>query len=411
MTSRDDALALDRADPLASLREEFLLPDEVIYLDGNSLGPLHRDVAAAVERVVHEEWAKGLIGSWNQAAWIELPVRVGDRIAPLIGAAPGQVLCCDSVSVNLFKLIAAAFDLRPGRRILLSDHGNFPTDLYVAGGAARVLGGGRQLRLVDREAIEAGLVGDIALLMLSHVDFRSGELHDMARLTRAAHDAGALVLWDLSHSVGVMPIALDELDVDFAVGGTYKFLNGGPGSPAFLYVARRHQQQAQTPIPGWLGHAAPFEFAESYEPAPGVARFTAGTPDVIAMSAVEAALGTWERVTLEAVREKSIALTELFLGLAAERLGGLGFENASPLSPWRRGSQVSLAHPDAYAIVQALAARKVIGDFRAPDLLRFGFAPLYTRFVDAWDAVEQLASVVETREFEREAYRARAAVT
>jgi kynureninase len=411
MTSRDDALALDRADPLASLREEFLLPDEVIYLDGNSLGPLHRDVAAAVERVVHEEWAKGLIGSWNQAAWIELPVRVGDRIAPLIGAAPGQVLCCDSVSVNLFKLIAAAFDLRPGRRILLSDHGNFPTDLYVAGGAARVLGGGRELRLVDREAIEAGLVGDIALLMLTHVDFRSGELHDMARLTGAAHDAGALVLWDLSHSVGIMPITLDELDVDFAVGGTYKFLNGGPGSPAFLYVARRHQQQAQTPIAGWLGHAAPFEFAEAYEPAPGIARFTAGTPDVIAMSAVEAALGTWERVTLEAVREKSIALTELFLGGAGERLGGLGFENASPLSPWRRGSQVSLAHRDAYAIVQALAARKVIGDFRAPDLLRFGFAPLYTRFVDAWDAVEQLASVVETREFEREEYRARAAVT
>ena len=411
MITRNDALSLDAGDPLAPLREEFLLPEGVIYLDGNSLGPLHRDVAATIERVVHGEWAQGLIRSWNDAAWIDLPVRVGEKIAPLIGAAPGQVVCCDSVSVNLFKLLGASFELRPGRRVLLSERGNFPTDLYVADGAARVLAGGHEMRLVARAELESALGPDVAVLMLTQVDFRTGELHDMARLVRAAHDAGALVLWDLSHSVGAMAIDLDALEVDFAIGGTYKFLNGGPGSPAFLYVAERHQSQLRTPIQGWLGHAAPFDFSEQYEPAPGVARFIAGTPDVVAMSAVEAALGIWERVTPRAVRQKSEALTELFIRLVAERLDGHGFEVASPLDPGRRGSQVSLRHPDAYAVMQALIARNVIGDFRAPDLLRFGFAPLYTRFVDAFDAIEHLVAVVESNEHAGARYHDRATVT
>jgi kynureninase len=409
--TREEALALDAGDPLADMRDEFLLPEGVIYLDGNSLGPLHRDAATAIDRVVHEEWANGLIRSWNAADWIGLPVRCGERIAPLIGAGPGQVLCADSVSVNLFKLIAAAFELRPGRTVLLSERGNFPTDLYVAGGAARVLAGGQEVRLVERADLASSLDPEVALLMLTHVDFRTGELHDMSALTRAAHTAGAVVLWDLSHSAGAVPLHLDAIDADFAVGGTYKFLNGGPGSPAFLYVNRRLRDQARTPIEGWLGHAAPFDFAPAYEPAAGVARFTAGTPGVIAMSALEAALGVWGRATIEQVRAKSTALTALLLQLAGERLDGHGFAIASPLDPAFRGSHVSLAHPQAYAIVQALIVRGVIGDFRAPDLVRFGVAPLYTRFVDVFDAVDHLEQVMRSREYARPQFAERALVT
>ncbi len=321
------------------------------------------------------------------------------------------MICADSVSVNLFKLIGAALAMQPGRTVVLSERDNFPTDLYIAQGAAGALTGEHRLKLVDRVDLAEALDEEVALLMLTHVDFRTGALHDMAALTKRAHEVGALVLWDLSHSVGAMPVDLSAVGADFAVGGTYKFLNGGPGSPAFLYVASRHQERATSPITGWMGHASPFDFAEDYAPAPGIARFAAGTPGILGMAAADAAMEIWEGVSVEDVRRKSKALTSLFIDLVEERLAGQGFALASPREAARRGSQASFRHAEGYAIIQALIARKVIGDFRAPDLLRFGFAPLYTRFVDAWDGVERLVAVMASGEFRAAKYQERAAVT
>ncbi len=411
MTSRAEAEAMDGTDRLAHLRKRFILAPGVIYLDGNSLGPLQHRVVEELGRVTEGEWGEGLIRSWNTAGWMDLPQRLGDRIAPLIGASPGEVICADSVSVNLFKLIGASLSMRPGRQTVLSEHENFPTDLYIAQGAVEALAGKHRLKLVEREALPGALDEEVALLMLTHVDFRTGALHDMAALTEKAHAAGAMVLWDLSHSAGALPVNLAAVGADFAVGGTYKFLNGGPGAPAFLYVASRHQERAMSPITGWMGHASPFDFAEGYIPAAGISRFAAGTPGILGMTAAMAAMEIWDDVSIDDVRRKSMALTSLFIELVEERLAGQGFVLASPIDPALRGSQVSFRHPHGYAIMQALGARGVIGDFRAPDLLRFGFAPLYTRFVDAWDAVEQLAAVVERREFADPKYQERAAVT
>jgi kynureninase len=409
-STRADAEALDAADDLAPLRGDFVLPEGVVYLDGNSLGALPRAAVERLRDVTEREWGHDLIRSWNANGWIDLPARVAEGFAPLVGAAPDEVVVADSTSVNLFKLLAGALRLRPGRRAILSEEGNFPTDLYVAQGLARLLGD-VELRLVRREGLKEALREDVAVLLLTHVDFRTGEVHDMEALTRAAHDAGALALWDLAHSAGAVPVDLDGCGADLAVGCGYKYLNGGPGAPAFAFVARRHQAGFESPLSGWMGHADPFAFGPLYEPAPGISRLLCGTPPVLSLVALECGVETIARAGIDRLRRKSVALTELFVRLVEQECHGFGFALASPREAERRGSQVSLRHPEGHAIVQALIARGVVGDFRTPDILRFGFAPAYVRFVDAWDAVAALRAVMESREWARPAFQARGRVT
>lgn len=410
--TREDCLALDAADPLAGLRDEFLLPDGVIYLDGNSLGPLAKRVRDRLAECAIREWGDGLIRSWTAAGWIDLPAHVGAKVARIVGADAEGVVATDSTSVNLFKLLAAALTLRPDRRVIVSERGNFPTDLYMAEGLATLLDRGHELRLVDSDAeLEAAVGRDVAVLMLTHVDYRSGRMHDMARLTALAHRHGALTIWDLAHSVGAVPVDLAADDADFAVGCGYKYLNGGPGAPAFLYVAPRHREAARQPLSGWFGHAAPFAFEPAFRPRPDMAKFLTGTPPVLSLAALDAALDLWQGIDMAEVREKSVRLSELFIALVEERCAGHDLALASPREAARRGSQVSFAHPAGYAAMQALIARGVIGDFRAPDLLRFGFTPLYTRHADVWDAVAVLADILATRSWDRPEYHVRAAVT
>lgn len=410
MITRTDAARLDAADPLAPFRDRFALPDGLVYLDGNSLGALPKDVAARVADAVSREWGDGLVRSWNDAGWIDLPRRVGDRIARLVGAGPGEVVCTDSTSVNVFKVLSAALALRPGRSTILSEEGNFPTDLYVAAGLARLLDRGHRLRLVPKGEVLSCLDADTAVLLLTHVDYRSGERHDMPDVTRAAHEVGALVVWDLAHTAGAMPVDLTAAGADFAVGCGYKYLCGGPGAPAFLYVAPRHQEAFVQPLSGWLGHAAPFAFEPGYRPAPGVSRALCGTPPILSMTALDAALDVLLEADLALVREKSERLTSFFVDAVGQECGA-SLSLVSPRDASRRGSQVSFAHPDGYAVMRALVARGVVGDFRAPDVLRFGFAPLYVRFVDAWDAARALAEVLSSHAHERPEFRRREAVT
>jgi kynureninase len=408
--TREALAALDRRDPLARFRDEFALPAGTIYLDGNSLGALPKATPARLAALVEGEWGKDLIKGWRQHGWMTLPNRVGEKIATLIGAAPGQVVAVDTTSINLFKLLAAALRLRPGRKTILSERGNFPTDLYIAEGLAELLGGHR-LRLVEKAEIARAIDRDTAVVMLTHVDFKTGEIHDMAGMTARAHAAGALMLWDLCHSAGAVPVALDASEADLAVGCGYKFLNGGPGAPAFLYAAARLQDELRQPLSGWLGHADPFAFETSYRPAPGIQRQICSTPAVLSMAALECGVDLMLAAPPDALRAKSQALTELFIRLVEQRCGEYGFALASPRDPARRGSQVSLHHEDGYAIMQALIARGVIGDFRAPDIVRFGFAPIYLRHVDIWDAVEHLRAVMAGGEWRRPEYAVRAAVT
>ena len=406
------AEALDRADTLAPLRAAFHVPDGVIYLDGNSLGPLAHSVRDRVRSVVETEWGKGLIGSWNEAGWVDLPRCVGDKIARLIGAAERTVVAADSTSVNLFKVLAAATSMRPDRRVIVSEQSNFPTDLYMAEGLSALLGQGHELRLAQTADDLPSLIDEsVAAVMLTHVNYRSGRVHDMAALTKRAHDVGALAIWDLAHSAGALPVDLAGADADFAVGCGYKYLNGGPGAPAFLYVAPGLQEEARQPLSGWFGHAAPFSFEPGYTPAPGIDRFLAGTPGVLAMSALDAALDLFAEVDMMALREKSVALCELFLERVEATCGTLGVTLASPRDAAQRGSQVSFAHADAYAVMQALIARGIFGDFRAPDILRFGFTPLYTRFVDVFDAAEGLHEVLSNDVWKRPEFNVRRAVT
>jgi kynureninase len=411
MIEREHCEELDRRDPLAAFRDRFLLPEGVLYLDGNSLGPLPKAVPARLREVVEREWGQGLIRSWNTAHWINLPQRVGDKIAPLIGAGPGEVVAADSTSVNLFKLLCAALAVAPERRVILSEAGNFPTDLYVAEGVRDLLARGHELRLVEAGELERAIDEEVAVLMLTHVDFRSGFRHDLPALTAAAHSKGALALWDLSHSAGAMPIALGAAGADLAVGCGYKYLNGGPGAPAFLYVRRELQDRIRSPLSGWMGHREPFAFATSYAPAAGIGRNLCGTPPVLAMAALDAALDLWAEVDLDAVRAKSEALAALFIAAVEERCGDLGVMLASPRAAAQRGSQVSFRHGEGYAVMQALIARGVIGDFRAPDLIRFGFTPLYQRHVDIFDAALALAEILREELWNRPEFQRRAAVT
>jgi kynureninase len=442
MISRDDCARRDGADALAPLRELFMLPEGVIYVDGNSLGALPRATAARVAAAVQQEWGAGLIRSWNDAGWITLPQRVGDRIGALIGARPGETVAADSTSVNLFKVLSAAARIVqadeeadvPVRRVIVSERQNFPTDLYIAEGLCRDLGW--SLELLEPADIVARLAdgrgADVAILMLTQVNYRTGALHDMAAMTALAHAAGALTVWDLAHSAGALPVDLNGAGADFAIGCGYKFLNGGPGSPAFVWAHPRHAGRFWQPLSGWMGHAAPFSFQPGYQPAPGIARFLCGTPAVLSLTALDCGVDTLHAADalggMAALREKSIALTELFIALVDQRCAPLGFALASPRDARARGSQVSLTHAGddgaghGYAIMQALIARGVIGDFRAgtaadahgpalPDILRFGFTPLYLRFVDVYDAVEHLVQVASRGEHREARFNQRAAVT
>ena len=435
--TREHALALDAADPLAPLRDQFHLPQGggLIYLDGNSLGLLPRAAAARVQQLIGQEWGEGLIGSWNSAGWMAMPSRIGDKIASLLGAGPGELVVADSTSVNLFKLLSAALAIQrqdaPARRVVVSERSNFPTDLYIAQSLCREQG--CSLKLVDSPGqIAEALGADTAVLMLTQVNYRSGRLHDMAALNAAAHAAGALTLWDLAHSAGALPVALNADGADFAVGCGYKFLNGGPGAPAFAWVRPTLIDRCVQPLSGWLGHAAPFDFATDYRPAPGITRMICGTPPVLSLAALECGVDTLLAAEplggMTALRAKSLALTRLFMARVAERCAGHGLLLASPDADAQRGSQVSLVFDPtseacgaAYAVVQALIERGVVGDFRAgslvgsaqdrADILRFGVAPLYTRFVDVWDAAERLGAVLAGGEWRQARHSLRAGVT
>ena len=403
----DRARELDAADPLAGFRDRFILPDGVIYLDGNSLGALPSATPARMEEVIRGEWGNGLIRSWNDAGWIGAARRVGGKIAPLIGARPHEVVACDSTSVNLFKAIAAALDLRPGRKVILSEPGNFPTDLYMIAGLERQ--GLAERRLAQRENLIEALDGDVALLMLTHVHYKSGAMFDMAALTKAAHAAGALVLWDLSHSGGALPVDLNGCDADFAVGCGYKYLNGGPGAPAYAFAAERHHTALHQPLTGWFGHTAPFAFSDDYAPAPGIDRLQCGTAPILGLAALEVGVDLVAEIGVDRLAAKSRALSEFFLECLGE--WGLDLELVSPSDSTQRGSQLSFRHPEAYAICQALIARGVIGDFRDPDILRLGFAPAYLRFEDMAGAVRHLVEVLASGEWQRPEFSERAAVT
>ncbi len=403
-----EALALDAADPLAAFRDAFELPEGVLYLDGNSLGPLPKAAVGRLDQVVREEWGRGLIRSWNDAGWIGAQARLGGKIAGLIGAEANEVIVSDSTSANLYKLVVAAMQARPGRAVVLSEPGDFPTDLYMIEGALRTLGGGRRLELRHGADIPAALGPDVGLLVLCHSHFKTAQVRQMQALTAAAQAAGALVLWDLSHSGGVLEVDLNGCNADLAVGCTYKYLNGGPGSPAYLFVARRHQGSLVSPLSGWMGHARPFDFVDHYEAGGGIARFACGTPPMISLSALEVGVDLALAAGPARMAAKARALGDLFI----RRTDGLeGVSLASPRDPAARGGHVSLSHPRGYAIMQALIARGVIGDFREPDIMRFGFSPLPLSFAEVARAADILAEVMAARVYDDPAYRVRAAVT
>ncbi len=410
--ARQALIERDRQDPLAARRALFTLPEHEIYLDGNSLGALVTSVGPRLQQAVNVEWGRGLIRSWNDAAWYPAPLRVGATIAGLIGAQPHEVVVCDSISVNLFKVLTAALRLRPGRHVILGETGNFPTDMYIASGVAQLMGA--ELRCVEPNEMEAAIArigSDLAVVSLTEVNYKTGRVHDMARITAAAQKAGALVTWDLAHSAGTLPVQLNACNADFAVGCGYKYLNGGPGAPAYVFVAQRHLAHINQPLTGWHGHARPFEFTHDYEPHAGIDRMLTGTAPQLGLIALEEALTAFAGVDMNAVRTKGSELGDAFITLVDQELAPYGFGLASPRAAAQRGSQVSLTHEHGYAIMQAVIARGVIGDFRAPNILRFGFAALYVRYVDMWDAVAVIKDVMQTRAWDQAQFRARKAVT
>ena len=411
MTTRDDCVALDRDDPLSEFRDDFFVPEGTVYLDGNSLGVLPKETPGRVEELVRQQWGHDLIRSWNKHDWHEMPERLGRELAPILGAAPDEVLVADSTSVNLFKLLAAGIRLRKDRRVIVSEKENFPTDLYMMQGLIELLDQDYELRTVQTDELEDAIDESVALVALTHVNFRDGRRHDMEDVTKKVHAAGALALWDLSHSAGAMPLALDACDVDLAVGCGYKYLNGGPGAPAYLYVARRWHDEIRPALSGWMGHDAPFAFDTQYQPASGIVRHRCGTPPMLSMVALEVGIKIMSRVDLSALRRKSEALGELFIELVESRCADHAITLISPKDNDRRGSQVSFRHDEGYAIIQALIARGVIGDFREPDVLRFGLTPLYLRFVDVWDAVDALVDVMASGAWDTAEFKTRKAVT
>ena len=376
----------------AATKAMFHLPEGMIYLDGNSLGPLPKTAAARVERTVTAEWGEKVITGWNRAGWMAQPTELGDRIGRLIGAEPGHVVLGDTLSIKVYQALAAALDLVPDRKVILTDNGNFPSDIYMAEGLIKSLGRGHELRVVDPEDVADHINDDLAVLMLTQVDYRTGRLHDMQALTAKAQAAGAITCWDLAHTAGAMPVDLQGCNADFAVGCTYKYLNAGPGAPAFIYVAPRHIATCQPALSGWLGHDAPFAFDLDYRPGTGIERMRVGTPPVLQMAALDASLDIWDQVDMDALRAASIALTEQFIAGIEARCPMLTL--ASPRDPHQRGSQVSFAFPDGYAAMQACIAHNVVGDFRAPDIMRFGFCPLFIDAGDVHTAVDVIADVM-----------------
>ena len=409
MTTREECLELDSIDPIASLRSEFSLADGELYLDGNSLGPISKSARAAVDRVLGE-WQGELIRSWNLFGWMDTPLKLGDRIAPFIGAKAGEIVVADTLTFAIAKLTLAALEQRPDRHVILTDEMNFHTDIYILDAVANYAGRPITVKTINRNELAQHLNEEVALVEFTHVDFRTGEALDLAGITRQVHDAGALMLWDFAHTTGAMPVDVTAANVDFAAGCGYKYLNGGPGSPAYMYVRTDWQDKVNNPLPGWLGHARPFDFEITYEATKGIRKFVTSSPSILALAAFDGALEVFEKTTMTEVRKKSLALTDLFIELVEERLPGQ-FNVVTPRDHAKRGSQVALAHPEAYGIVQALIKRGVTGDFRAPDIARFGFTPLYLRYVDVYDSVEHLVQVMENSEHQADEFKVRNAVT
>ncbi len=412
MTNRTDCQERDAHDPLAALRDQFDLPQGVIYLDGNSLGARPKAALARAQDVIAREWGHDLIRSWNTAGWFDLPRRLGDRLAPLLGAAAGEVVVTDTTSVNLFKALAAVLHMqaadpeRAGRRIIVTERSNFPTDIYMAQGLSSWLERGYAVRLVDSvDELAQAIDADTAVVMLTHVNYRTGYQHDMAATSALAHGRGALIVWDLAHSAGAVPVDLHGGGADLAVGCTYKYLNGGPGAPAFIWVPARHQARFRQPLSGWWGHAAPFAMAPQFAPTDGIGRALCGTQPVVSLAMVECGLDVFAQTTMDAIRAKSLALTDLFIALVEQRCAAHPLELVTPREHARRGSQVSFTHPHGYAVMAALIARGVIGDYREPAIMRFGFTPLYTSYADVWDAVEILRDILDRLAYDVDAKR------
>jgi kynureninase len=407
VNTRDDCIARDAGDRLAPLRDQFELPENVIYLDGNSLGARPKAALARAQQVIASEWGNDLIRSWNSAGWFDLPKRLGDLIAPLLGAGQGEVVVTDSTSINLFKALAAALRIQSNnpaaasRRVIVTERANFPTDIYMAQGLSDWLARGYSVKLVESaEQLPAAIDADCAVVMLTHVNYRTGYQLDMAALTAQAHAQGALTVWDLAHSAGAIPLELNGCGADLAVGCTYKYLNGGPGAPAFIWVPQRHQASFRHPLSGWWGHQAPFAMEPGFAPAAGIGRALCGTQPIVSLALIECGLEIFAQTDMGAIRAKSLALTDLFIDLLESLCGGHRLDLVTPRAHAQRGSQVSVTHPHAYAVMQALIGRGVIGDYREPAIMRFGFTPLYTRFVDVWDAVEILAQILDGQAFD-----------
>ena len=409
--TRADCVAKDARDVLAPRRALFSLPKGVIYLDGNSLGVLPLHVPARVKAAVELEWGETLIKSWNEHGWFHLPQKIGARLERLVGAEPGSVIVGDTISVNLFKILASALGLRRERKVILSDSGNFPSDLYVAQGLSQFLADGHEIRVVEPDDVAASINPEVAVVMITEVDYRTARRHDMQEITKLAHDAGALMIWDLAHSAGAVPVDLKGCGADFAVGCTYKYLNGGPGAPAFLYVRPELQNMVQPALVGWWGHARPFAFDLDFVPAPGIIRQQCGTQPILSMTALDAALDVWDGVDLQDLHRKSKALCQLVIDLVEENCARHGLKLSGSRDMDRRGSHVSFHCPEGYAVMQALIARGVIGDFRMPDIIRFGITPLYTRFADIWDAAAILARILDEKLWNRPEFLAKKAVT
>lgn len=415
-TSRSQCLAADAEDTLAIFKQDFLLPHGVIYLDGNSLGPRPCTALETASKVITEQWGTGLIRSWNTAGWFELPGRLGNKLARLLGAGQDEVVVTDTTSLNLFKSLAAALRIQqaahPERKVIVTERDNFPTDIYMAEGIADFLNDGYTVRLIDAELpLEAALGPDVAAVTLSHVNYGTGAMWDMVAVTKDVHDAGALVIWDLAHAAGAVPVDLRRAKADFAVGCTYKYLNGGPGSPAFIWVNAKHQDRFWQPLSGWWGHARPFAMEDTYEPVSGIGRFLCGTQPIVSMAMVECGLDVSLAAPMAEVRSKSLALTDLFIELVESRAGAHPLELITPRKHADRGSHVSFVHPEGYAIMQALIARGVIGDYREPHVLRFGITPLYLGFTDIWDAVEILCDILDNRLWDAPEFKERQVVT
>lgn len=416
MHTRESCVAADRQDPLAPLKARFDLPPGVLYMDGNSLGVMPRAAAARAAEVITQEWGTGLIRSWNTAGWFELPSRLGDKLAGLLGAKEGELVITDTTSLNIFKALAASLRIQqkrqPERRVILSERDNFPTDLYMIQGMIDLLQQGYEMRLIDDELpLERALDEDVAVVLLSHVNYRTGQMHDMAAVTRQAHERGALVIWDLAHAAGAVPVDLNGADADYAVGCTYKYLNGGPGSPAFIWVAPRHIPDFWQPLSGWWGHQRPFDMTVAYEPAGGIRRYLCGTQPIVSLAMVECGLDVAREADMAEVRRKSLALGDLFIALVEERCAGHPLTLVTPRDHAQRGSHVSLRHPNGYEVMQALIARGLIGDYREPEVLRFGLTPLYFGYADVWDAVEILKDVLDSKAWDKPEFKQRSAVT